>query len=53
MTGLTIAGPNARKVLEKLTNADVSAKGFRFMAIERMELGFAPALWAVSALPAT
>ena len=44
MAGLTVAGPNARKVLEKLTHADVSAKGFRFMAIKRMELGFAPCL---------
>jgi dimethylglycine dehydrogenase len=44
MTGLTIAGPNARKVLEKLTHTDVSNEAFRFMAIRKMELGFAPCL---------
>jgi dimethylglycine dehydrogenase len=44
LTGLSIAGPNARKVLEKITHADVSAQGFRFMAIREMELGFAPCL---------
>jgi dimethylglycine dehydrogenase len=44
MTGLTIAGPNARKVLQKLTHTDVSNEAFRFMAIKKMELGFAPCL---------
>ncbi len=44
MVGLSIAGPNARKVLEKLTHADVSAAGFRFMDIARMDVGMAPAL---------
>ena len=29
-----LAGPNARKVLEKLTNLDVSAKGFPFMTMK-------------------
>lgn len=28
---MAIAGPNARKLLEKLTDADVSAAGFKFM----------------------
>ncbi|MEM8699876.1 MAG: glycine cleavage T C-terminal barrel domain-containing protein, partial [Pseudomonadota bacterium] len=42
--GLSIAGPNARKLLQKLTDADVSASGFKFMAIREMELGFAPCL---------
>ncbi len=44
LVGLSIAGPNARKVLEKLTHADVSQTGFRFMAVRRMELGFAPCI---------
>ncbi|MCH8166739.1 MAG: FAD-dependent oxidoreductase, partial [Proteobacteria bacterium] len=44
LTGLSIAGPNARKVLEKITHADVSPTGFRFMAIREMEIGFAPCL---------
>ncbi len=43
MTGLSIAGPNARKVLAKLTDANVSAEAFRFMDIRRMVLGMAPA----------
>jgi dimethylglycine dehydrogenase len=44
LTGLSIAGPNARKVLEKITHSDVSSGAFRFMAIREMELGFAPCL---------
>ena len=44
LTGLSIAGPNARKVLEKITHADISSGAFRFMAIREMELGFAPCL---------
>ena len=42
LTGLSIAGPNARKVLEKITHSDVSNAAFRFMAIRDMELGYAP-----------
>ncbi|MEM9062624.1 MAG: FAD-dependent oxidoreductase [Pseudomonadota bacterium] len=42
--GLSIAGPNSRKVLEKLTFDDVSAAGFKFMAMREMELGYAPCL---------
>lgn len=44
MAGLSIAGPNARAVLQSLTDSDVSAEGFRFMDICRMTLGMAPAL---------
>ncbi len=44
LTGLSIAGPNARKVLEKLTDSDVSAEGFRFMDIRHMNIGMAPVL---------
>jgi dimethylglycine dehydrogenase len=44
MVGLSIAGPNARKVLEKLTDHDVSADAFRFMDIARMDIGLAQAL---------
>jgi len=44
LCGLAIAGPNARKVLAKLTHEDVSASGFRFMAIHRLDVGFAPCL---------
>ncbi len=44
LTGLTIAGPKARAVLEKLTREDVSNAGFPFMAIRRMDVGMAPCL---------
>ena len=44
LTGLSIAGPYARKVLEKLTFDDISASGFKFMAMRRMELGYAPCI---------
>ncbi len=44
LVGLSIAGPNARKVLEKLTHSDVSAASFKFMGVRRMELGFAPCI---------
>ncbi len=44
MVGLSIAGPNARKVLARLTDEDVSAEAFQFMDIRRMTLGLAPAL---------
>jgi len=44
LTGLSIAGPNARSVLQKLTRKDVSHKEFGFMSIAAMELGMVPAL---------
>ena len=42
--GLTIAGPDARKVLEKVTRSDVSNEAFPFMAIRTMDIGMAPCL---------
>lgn len=42
--GLSIAGPNARKVLAAVTDADVSAAAFRFMDIRRLDIAMAPAL---------
>ncbi|MFK7941603.1 MAG: FAD-dependent oxidoreductase, partial [Paracoccaceae bacterium] len=42
--GLSIAGPNARKVLEKLTHSDISPSSFKFMAMREMEIGMAPCL---------
>ena len=42
--GLTIAGPDARKVLEKVTRSDVSNAAFPFMAIKSMDIGMAPCL---------
>ncbi|HUF87127.1 MAG TPA: FAD-dependent oxidoreductase [Thermohalobaculum sp.] len=44
LCGLSIAGPNARKVLAKLTHADVSNAACPFMSVRRMEVGFAPCL---------
>lgn len=44
MVGLAIAGPNARKLLEKVTRADVSNAAFPFMSIRRMDIGMAPCL---------
>ncbi len=40
--GLSIAGPNARALLEKVTSADVSAPGMRFMSFREIDLGLAP-----------
>jgi dimethylglycine dehydrogenase len=42
--GLSIAGPEARQVLEKLTRADVSNEAFPFMAIAKMDVAMAPCL---------
>jgi len=42
MCGLSIAGPNARKLLQKLVDTDLDR--FRFMDIARMDVGMAPAL---------
>ncbi|MEO1115855.1 MAG: aminomethyltransferase family protein, partial [Pseudomonadota bacterium] len=40
--GLSIAGPNARKVLQKVTGEDVSGKAFRFMDFREMDVANAP-----------
>lgn len=42
MCGLSIAGPNARALLEKVTDADVSVQGMRFMDFREIRIGFAP-----------
>lgn len=44
MTGLSIAGPRARDLLQSVADADVSAEAFRFMDIRRMDVGMASAL---------
>jgi dimethylglycine dehydrogenase len=46
LTGLAIAGLNARDLLAKVTGADLSNAAFPFMAIRRMDIGMAPALVA-------
>ena len=44
LTGLTIAGPNARAVLASLTDEDVSHEAFKFMAIKEMNIAMVPAI---------
>ncbi len=38
-TGFQIAGPNARKLLERVTRADVSAEAFKFLDVKTMSVG--------------
>tara|TARA_R110000751_G_scaffold288076_4_gene393276 strand:- start:126080 stop:128506 length:2427 start_codon:yes stop_codon:yes gene_type:complete len=44
LVGLSIAGPQARQVVQKVTQTDVSAEAFRFMHFARMDIGMAQAL---------
>jgi dimethylglycine dehydrogenase len=44
LTGLAIAGPDARKLLERVTRPDVSAAAFKFMDIKKLDIGMAPCL---------
>ena len=44
LVGLSISGPNARKVLQKLTDADVSGDAFRFMDFRLMDVNGAPCM---------
>ncbi|KQV38125.1 MULTISPECIES: FAD-dependent oxidoreductase [unclassified Rhizobium] len=44
IVGLSIAGPNSRALIEKLTHLDMSDAAFPFMAIRKMDLGMAPAI---------
>lgn len=37
-TGLMLAGPNARKILAKVTHSDVSNEEFPFLSVRRMEI---------------
>ncbi len=41
---INLAGPVARKVLEKVTDCDVSHEGFPFMSSKKIQVGYAPAL---------
>ena len=51
LSGLSIAGPNARDVLAKITHEDVSNEGLAFMDVREMELGMAPVILGVSVSP--
>ncbi len=44
LVGLSIAGPNSRAVMAKLTHLDMSDDAFSFMDIRRMDIGMAPAI---------
>ena len=44
LVGLSIAGPNSRKVLEKLVDDDVSNEAFRFLDIRKMDVNGAPCI---------
>jgi 4-methylaminobutanoate oxidase (formaldehyde-forming) len=41
---INVAGPLARNVLEKITDADVGNDGFAFMSTRDIRIGYAPAL---------
>lgn len=42
LLGLSVAGPNARAVLQKLTHLDLSDKTLPFMSVREIDLGMAP-----------
>ncbi|OBQ89694.1 FAD-dependent oxidoreductase [Mesorhizobium sp. AA23] len=44
LVGLSIAGPSARNLLQKLVDVDVSTKAFRFMDFREMAVGGAPCM---------
>ena len=44
LVGLSIAGPNARDTLSKVSRTDLSSTAFRFMDFRRIEVGMIPAL---------
>lgn len=41
---LNLQGPNARKILEKVCDEDISHSGFPFMSTKDIRIGYAPAL---------
>lgn len=44
--GIHLVGPNARKLLERLTSLDVSGKALPFMAVRQADIGLAPGIIA-------
>ena len=44
LVGLQIAGPKSRELLQRLARRDVSAEAFRFLAIDRFDIGTVPAM---------
>ncbi len=43
LVGLSIAGPNSRELLHRITGADVSTEAFAFLHYRRMDIGMIPA----------
>ena len=44
LTGVSIAGPNARALVQRLTRTDLSANAFRLFDVRETAVGFAPAV---------
>ncbi len=44
LTGLSVAGPKSRAILQKLTDENISGNAFKFMDIRETHLGMIPAL---------
>jgi len=44
LTGLQIAGPKARELLSRVTDRDVSAEAFKFLAFDAFDIGMIPAM---------
>jgi dimethylglycine dehydrogenase len=44
LVGLQIAGPKSRELLQRLTPRDVSSAAFRFLAVDRFDIGTVPAM---------
>ena len=44
ISGLSVAGPNSRALLQGLVRDDLSSAAFPFMSFRRMEIGMVPAL---------
>ena len=44
LVGLSIVGPNSRKVLQKLTDADCTNEAFKFMDLREIDVNGAPAI---------
>ncbi|MYJ86150.1 MAG: FAD-dependent oxidoreductase [Rhodobacteraceae bacterium] len=43
MLGFSVSGPNARKIVQKITNSDLSNQSFPFMSCQEMDMGLARA----------
>ena len=53
LTGLAVAGPNARALLQPLTDTDLSPEAFRFMDVRRIDVGMVPVIAPASATRAS